>query len=142
MGVYGVCVTKWISVALRLEASGKPYAGLHGHDYRLTACVEGPVTRGMVIDHYELEEMLSRCTQALDHRSLNEALGTDTPTAETLVGYVKDCLESQLPRSLRLVLVTACTATGYCSYYREDTAAPQIRAQALATGEANRVAQQ
>ncbi len=142
MGVYGVCVTKWISVALRLEADGKPYAGLHGHDYRVTVCVEGPVTRGMVIDHYELEEMLAKCTQALDHRSLNEALGTETPTAETLVGYVRKCLETQLPGRLRLVLVSACTATGYCSYYREDTAAPQIRAQMHPAGEANRVAQQ
>jgi len=141
MGAYGVCVSKWISVALRLDVNGKPYAGLHGHDYRVMVCVEGPLSNGMVIDHYELEEILASCTAGLDHRSLNEALGTETPTAETLVGYVKDCLEPRLRKGLRLVLVAACTATGYCSYYRED-AAPQIRAYAVTAGEANRVAQQ
>ncbi|KSW11982.1 hypothetical protein CF15_04115 [Pyrodictium occultum] len=118
----GVCVSTWISVALRVESLGGAAASLHGHDYRVKACVEDSLAEdNTVIDHYRLLSMLEECASSLDHRYLNEALGVRDATAEILVSRIRGCLEEKLAstgRSLHLVYLEACTATGYCSYYR------------------------
>jgi len=126
MMVLGVCVSTWVSAALRVESLGGPAAALHGHDYRLRVCVEGSLgDDNTVVDHYVLERLLSECVRDLDHAYLNEVLGVKDATAEMLVDKVYKCLSSKLAnakRVLRLVLVEACTATGYCSYYRSEDA--------------------
>lgn len=126
--VLGVCVSTWISAALRVESLGGSAASLHGHDYRLRVCVEGPLgSDNTVVDHYVLERLLSECTGGLDHVYLNEVLGVRDATAEVLVSRIYECLANKLAsigRQLRLVLVEACTATGYCSYYRDDRGCP------------------
>lgn len=124
---FGVCVSVWISAALRVESLGGSAAALHGHDYRVRVCVEGPLgADNTVIDHYVLERLLGECVRSLDHAYLNEVLGVKDATAELLVREVYKCLDSRLSKlagtshDLQLVFVEACTATGYCSYYRND----------------------
>lgn len=62
---------------------------LHGHRYRLTVTVEGPVKtddspeHGMVIDFSRVKTALTAVHDAWDHRFI---IGDDDPLAETLYG--------------------------------------------------------
>jgi 6-pyruvoyltetrahydropterin/6-carboxytetrahydropterin synthase len=83
-------------------------ARLHGHSYRLDVALEGPLqatgpAAGMVEDF----EVVSRVVKAavineLDHRSLNELL--DNPTAESIVVWIWQRLEHELPHLAELTL--------------------------------------
>ncbi len=118
--VYGVCVEDWVSVALRV---GGEKRSLHGHDYRVRVCLEGPIDeRGMVVDHSILSRLLRECVDAIDYGVLNEALGAQSATAELLSRHVYDCISSRVEGGYRVVLVSACTPRGYCSYIRASLA--------------------
>jgi len=118
--MYGVCVSKWVSVALRLSSPYIPGAALHGHDYRVRVCVEGELHEdNKVVDHLELLSLVETCLKKFNYQYLNEVLGTDNPTAELLVKHVADCIEANMERKgARIVLVEACTASDLCSYYK------------------------
>lgn len=115
---YGVCVERWLSAALSIR--DKNY-GLHGHDYRIRACIEDErLKESFLIDHYTLLALLESCIYPLDHAYLNEVLGDDTPSAEKLAKHIHDCLRRspELANS-GAVRVEVCTASGMCSYYYE-----------------------
>ncbi len=125
---FGVCVETWVSVALFIDSVPSEYGRLHGHDYKIRVCVEGEPRSGLVLDHYLLLRVLRSCLERVDHHNLNEVLDTRNATAEALVSYIHRCLSPRLPVSVALVYVEACTATGMCSYYREEpTREPVIR---------------
>ena len=71
---------------------------LHGHSYRLSVAVEGPVEdNGMVMDFADIgrivqEKVLSR----LDHSYLNDLLG-DKSSLEKLAEWVWQALDGVLP---------------------------------------------
>jgi len=85
---------------------------VHGHNYILEACVEGPIQQGsgMVIGIAELKELLHLTTRKLDHKFLNrdvkELLGF-IPTAENLARFCFEDLALNLSslKHLRLFKV-------------------------------------
>ncbi len=118
--VYGVCVAKWVSVALRVSSPYIPGGALHGHDYKVRVCVEGGLGGdNKVVDHLELLAQLEKCLRSINYRYLNEVLGTQNPTAELLAKKIADCLSGYAAtRNTRIALVEVCTASELCSYYR------------------------
>ncbi len=117
---YGVCVSKWVSVALKLSSPHIPGEALHGHDYRVKVCIEGELGEdNKVVDHLELLVQLDDCLKEINYRYLNEVLGTQNPTAELLAKRIAECISSKnILRGNKVVLVEACTASELCSYYK------------------------
>jgi 6-pyruvoyltetrahydropterin/6-carboxytetrahydropterin synthase len=63
---------------------------LHGHSYRVEVQLDGPVDphTGFVVDFFDLEQSFDGIMEALDHRSLNEVIGLENPTAENIALWI------------------------------------------------------
>ncbi len=110
-----------ISRTVRFEAAhrlpnvpeGHKCRRLHGHGFRVTFVVDGPVDvdLGWIVDFGELERAWRSLYAQLDHRCLNEVEGLENPTAEHLARWIAERL--QVPAPARLVRVTVhetCTS--------------------------------
>lgn len=81
----------------------------HGHDYRLTVTVEGPLDAetGLVVDYAALMRIVDeRVIEPVDHKHLNEDvdfLRGLTPTTENLLLRFWERIAPALPASLRLL---------------------------------------
>lgn len=81
----------------------------HGHDYRLTVEVEGPLdpATGLVMDYAALQRAVDeRVVGAVDHRHLNhdvDFLRGVTPTTENLLVRFWERLAPALPPGIRLL---------------------------------------
>src|SRR5882724_7285123 len=78
---------------------GHKCARLHGHSYRVTVHVEGPVEpdTGWVMDFGDLKTAFEPVRKQLDHYYLNEIEGLDNPTSEILAAWIWDRLTAGLP---------------------------------------------
>lgn len=79
---------------------------LHGHSYRMTVEVEGPVDpeTGMVLDFDELDRLVrGEVLFQIDHRHWNDVL--ENPTAEGIALWLWRRLRPHLPGLVRLELV-------------------------------------
>jgi len=93
------------SAAHRLPGYDGPCEDVHGHNYKLTVTVKGPVHNrsGMVIDFRTLEEVVKKnIFPQLDHRMLNDFM--ENPTAEYMVVWIWGKLKDDLPGLCRLTL--------------------------------------
>jgi 6-pyruvoyltetrahydropterin/6-carboxytetrahydropterin synthase len=56
---------------------------MHGHTYRLTVALDGPVREdGFVIDFADVKADVGHLVAQLDHRLLNDIPGLENPTVE------------------------------------------------------------
>ncbi len=97
-------------------AEGHKCARLHGHSFRVTVHVEGPVgpDTGWVMDFAEVRAACEPLREALDHRYLNEIEGLENPTSEHLARWIWTRLA---PRLVGLAAVTVReTCTSGCTY--------------------------
>lgn len=84
---------------------------MHGHSYRLTVTVHGPIgDDGFVVDFADIKDVVGPVIKALDHYCLNEII--DNPTVENQLVWLWDCLE--LPGLFELKLRE--TATNSATY--------------------------
>ena len=93
---------------------------LHGHSWKGTLYVEGPVgaESGWVIDYAEIKRVFQPVYEQLDHQYLNEIPGLENPTSEVLAKWIWDRLKPELPELSRVRINETCT-TG-CIYRGED----------------------
>ncbi|MGI9578894.1 MAG: 6-carboxytetrahydropterin synthase QueD [Microthrixaceae bacterium] len=91
-------------------------ARLHGHSFRVSVHVEGPVgpESGWVRDFAEISAACEPLRAELDHRYLNEIDGLTNPTSEVLARWIWDRLVIVLP-DLAMVEVRE-TCTSGCRY--------------------------
>lgn len=69
---------------------------LHGHSYRVTVGVRGPVTAaGWVMDFGDVDSVVAPIVKGLDHSLLNERI--PNPTSELLARWFADELIGALP---------------------------------------------
>ena len=61
---------------------------VHGHSYQAEVWFEGPVVDGYVIRESELNAIIERVRTKLDHRYLNDFIGT--PTSENIAKFIWD----------------------------------------------------
>jgi 6-pyruvoyltetrahydropterin/6-carboxytetrahydropterin synthase len=93
---------------------------LHGHSFRVTVTVEGPVdaTTGWVMDFADVAAACEPVRRALDHRYLNEIDGLENPTSEVIARWIWRRLKPELPQLAEIKLRETCTAG--CAYRGED----------------------
>jgi queuosine biosynthesis protein QueD len=65
---------------------------LHGHSYRVTVVIKGPVQiegpeAGMVMDFARVDRFVTPLVKQLDHTLLNDHRGLDNPTSEHLARW-------------------------------------------------------
>lgn len=94
---------------------------LHGHSYRVTLHVSGPVDEdlGWTIDFAEIKRAFKPIYERLDHHLLNEIDGLENPTCENLAKWIWKMLKPDLP--LLSKVVTSETCTSGCVYRGEDS---------------------
>ncbi|ONI83408.1 6-carboxytetrahydropterin synthase QueD [Saccharothrix sp. ALI-22-I] len=95
---------------------GHKCARLHGHSYRVTVHVEGPVDEraGWVMDFGDLKTAFKPLEEQLDHHYLNEVEGLENPTSENLAVWIWDCLSPELPTLSAVTVRETCTSG--CTY--------------------------
>jgi 6-pyruvoyltetrahydropterin/6-carboxytetrahydropterin synthase len=100
-----------------------PCARMHGHSYRTTVTLSGPVKGlgpklGVILDFGELKEIWKRDLEPLlDHRHLNDTLNRRNPTAEIIAMWLLAAWQEHItdPR-IKVEEVTVYeTATGWAT---------------------------
>lgn len=85
---------------------------LHGHSYRLTVTITGPVgDNGMVMDFADIDAVARPLVDQLDHHTLNDII--DNPTSENLATYIWGALVNHLPLTAITVSETERSSATY-----------------------------
>lgn len=88
---------------LPLVPTGHKCKNLHGHTYKLTVFVEGPVNeQGWVIDYADLAKALDPTLLVLDHHCLNVIRELENSTCENLSRFIWQRLSAALPEGVSL----------------------------------------
>jgi len=101
-------------------ADGHKCGRLHGHSFKVTIFVDGPVDEnsGWVIDYSEISAVFNPIWEQLDHHYLNEIEGLENPTSEVLVKWIWHRLKPQLPVLSKILINETCTSG--CIYQGEN----------------------
>ncbi len=109
--MFKLAVEKVISMAHQLNDYPGPCARIHGHNWKVRAEVQADKldSLGMAIDFLDLEKWLWEIIEPFDHNLINKIPPFDklNPTAENLVKYIFEEMESRLPGDIILKKVTA-----------------------------------
>lgn len=91
---------------------------LHGHSYRVTVELSGPVNpeTGFVLDFADLSAVVKPVVAQLDHYYLNDIPGLENPTSEILARWIYLQIAPGLPSSLLAAVVVEETCTSKCIY--------------------------
>lgn len=89
---------------------------LHGHSFRATLRVTGPVgpVTGWVMDYADLASAFEPVRLALDHRHLNDIEGLENPTSEHVARWIWARLKPSMPLLTSITVHETCTAS--CTY--------------------------
>ncbi len=95
---------------------GHKCARLHGHSYRVTVEVSGPVdeSHGWVMDFAHIKCAFKPLEAKLDHYYLNDVPGLENPTSENLARWIWDELQPGLPLLSGITVRETCTSG--CTY--------------------------
>lgn len=93
---------------------------LHGHSFRVTIHVTGPVNEhaGWIMDFGDIKAAFKPLYDRLDHYYLNEIDGLENPTSENLAKWIWIRLKSALPELSMIVVNETCTSG--CIYRGES----------------------
>ena len=117
-----ICKTFDFEAAHRLPnvPPGHKCARLHGHSFRVSVHVTGPVGEhtGWVMDFADIKAAFEPIEKQLDHYYLNEIDGLENPTSENLARWIWKRLKPTLPMMSKLIVHETCTSK--CIYRGED----------------------
>lgn len=123
--MYEVSKETEFSGAHRLRDYGGPCEELHGHNWRVRACVRAEEldAPGMVIDFKLLKSVLNEVCGRLDHKYINDIPPFDSinPSAENLARYFFDEISKRLDdgrAKVRRVMVWESGSS--CAMYEPD----------------------
>ena len=97
-------------------AAGHKCGRLHGHSYRVTVHLEGPIgdTTGWVADFADIAAAAAPVIDQLDHYYLNDIDGLENPTSELLAVWIWDRLAGVLADLSQVDVAETCTSG--CAY--------------------------
>ena len=100
--------------------AGHKCSRLHGHSYRVTLHVQGPVgaDSGWVMDFADITEAFKPIHAQLDHYYLNELEGLSNPTSENLARWIWQRVRPRLPQLSQVMVRETCTSG--CIYRGEN----------------------
>jgi 6-pyruvoyltetrahydropterin/6-carboxytetrahydropterin synthase len=86
---------------------------VHGHSYRITIVVRGPVDPhlGWVVDFASLEAAWRPLHDKLDHRLLNDVDGLENPTSEHLAAWIYARYSLDGAEVASVTVAETCTST-------------------------------
>ena len=84
---------------LPLVSAGHKCRQVHGHTYKLTIFIEGPVdpASGWVADFADIKRTVGDTLELVDHKFLNDVDGLENPTCELLAVWLWDRIRKTLP---------------------------------------------
>jgi 6-pyruvoyltetrahydropterin/6-carboxytetrahydropterin synthase len=93
-------------------APGHKCGRLHGHSFRVSVHLDGPVdaTQGWVRDFRDISCAMEPVLEVLDHHFLNEVEGLENPTSEVLARWLWARLAASLPGLSQIVVRETCTS--------------------------------
>jgi len=97
-------------------AEGHKCRNVHGHSYKITLILYGPIDpqSGWLIDFNEIKSSAKDFVKSLDHRLLNDINGLENPTCENITVYAYDKLRPIMPFLKKIMLSeTSATKTIY-----------------------------
>lgn len=92
--------------------AGHKCARLHGHSYRVSLTLRGPVDPhfGWIVDFGDLTAAFEPLRQRLDHYYLNEIEGLENPTSEVLARWIFDRMKPAVPLLACVEVSETCTS--------------------------------
>jgi 6-pyruvoyltetrahydropterin/6-carboxytetrahydropterin synthase len=121
--VYELKVITRFAAAHQLKMVSKKCENLHGHNWKIEACVAGENLNhtGVLIDFGEIKKHLSKIVGELDHRFLNELEGFQdqvAPSSENIAALIAKRLQAVIREpGLRVTRVTAWESDDACATY-------------------------
>ena len=72
---------------------------MHGHTYRLTVYLDGPLVPPFdwAIDFGEVKKVVAPIVDRIDHRVMNDIEGLENPTCEAIAKWLWDQIKPELP---------------------------------------------
>ena len=117
-----ICKTFTFEAAHRLPnvPEGHKCARLHGHSFRVSVHVRGPIGKdsGWVMDFADIKAAFDPLLKRLDHYYLNEIDGLENPTSEHIARWIWRRLKPVLPMLAKVIVHETCTTK--CIYRGED----------------------
>ncbi len=117
---YRACVVVTFDAAHYIEGYPGKCSQLHGHTYRVEVVFERRELGEdyMVIDFGEAKRVVREVVGELDHRLLNDVMGTSRPTTERIAVYILEKVREKIP-FVKAVRVYE-TPTSYAEVEVED----------------------
>jgi 6-pyruvoyltetrahydropterin/6-carboxytetrahydropterin synthase len=91
---------------LPMVPEGHKCRQIHGHTYRLTVFLEGPIDEklGWVADFAGIKQSINSVLDLIDHKMLNNIEGLENPTCELLAVWLWDKIKISIPYLQRIEL--------------------------------------
>lgn len=122
--MYELKVITRFAAAHQLKMVAEKCENLHGHNWKIEACVAGESlnSAGVLMDFGELKRRLNEIIGALDHRFLNDldAFKKDglSPSSENVAAIIAKRLQVALEEpGIRVTRVTAWESDDACATY-------------------------
>ncbi len=97
---------------------------MHGHNFKVEVEVtsEGLNDQGMVIDFYELHNIVRSVVSKLDHSLLNEQpyFREKPPTVEYIALWIAKQIKTQLPAGIKIASITVWETENYAGIWRNE----------------------
>ena len=120
--MFEICVEHTFAAAHALRNYHGKCENVHGHNYRVQVCVQGPELdeNGLLYDFAELKKRLRSTSAALDHQFLNELQPFDqiNPSAENIARYICDEVRRDLAGANEIAFVKVWETDTSCATYR------------------------
>lgn len=90
---------------------------LHGHSFRVTIAVRGPVDAqlGWIVDFSDLKDAWAPLHTVLDHNFLNDVEGLENPTSENLAAWILQRIDVKNAAIHSITVSETCTSA--CTVY-------------------------
>ena len=121
--MYELKVITRFAAAHQLKMVAEKCENLHGHNWKIEACVAGERlnSAGVLMDFGEIKKHLSEIIEALDHRFLNELEGFRDrvpPSSENIAAMIAKRLQAAIREpGVRVTRVTAWESDDACATY-------------------------
>ncbi len=120
--MYELKVVTDFAAAHQLKMVAQKCENLHGHNWKIEACVAGEHLNdaGVLIDFGELKAHLADIMTTLDHKFLNdlEYFKGGNPSSENVARYIADSLQKKIEGSaIKVVRVTAWESDNACATF-------------------------
>lgn len=72
---------------------------IHGHTYRLTVFIEGPLDKDLnwVMDFSDLKRAIGPVIDSIDHKLMNNISGLENPTCEQMAIWLWNKIKPKIP---------------------------------------------